>query len=246
MSARARSSRGALVAALVGFAAAHASADSATPAKSADGKPYLGGVWLVEKPQSEAKTVGGKAPPLRPEAAALYAKRKQAKASGKTADDPAEDCLPLGVPRLLSSTQPIQILQKPKQITVLYQTNHQARLFYLDEPLPAPDNSPDVTFNGFSVARWDGKALVVNTISMNALTWLDDVGMPHSEALRTVERYELASPDRLRVTVTVTDPETFTAPWDMQLTFRRQPGLRLKENACAEKLWNAGSGGGAG
>jgi hypothetical protein len=70
--------------------------------------------------------------------------------------------------------------------------------------------------------------------------------MPHSEALRTVERYELASPDRLRVNVTVTDPETFSAPWDMQLTFRKQPGLRLQENACAEKLWNGGSGGGAG
>jgi hypothetical protein len=246
MSAVARSSRGVLIAALVGFAAAHAAADSAVPAKSEDGKPYLGGVWLVEKPQSEAKTVAGKAPPLRPEAAALYAKRKQAKANGKTADDPAEDCLPLGVPRLLSATQPIHILQKPKQITVLYQANHQARLLYIDEPLPAPADAPDVTFNGHSVARWDGNALVVDTIAMNAQTWLDDVGMPHSEALRTVERYELVSPDRLRVNVTVTDPETFSAPWDMQLTFKRQPGLRLQENACAEKLWNAGSSRGGG
>ena len=73
------------------------------------------------------------------------------------------------------------------------------------------------------------------------------LGVGHQrEALRIVERYELVSPDRLRVNVTVTDPETFSAPWDMQLTFKRQPGLRLQENACAEKLWNAGSSRGGG
>src|SRR5262245_44038268 len=109
------------------FAAGQAGAASAVPAKSEDGKPYIGGPWVVEKGQSEAKTVDGKVPPLKPEAAALYAKRK---ASGKK-DDPVEQCLPHGVPRILSAKQPIMILQKPKQITVIYQANHQSRQFYL-------------------------------------------------------------------------------------------------------------------
>ena len=200
--------------------------------------PNFGGVWLVEKPQVEAKTLAGKTPPLKAEAAALYAKRKQAKASGKTADDPVEQCLPQGVPRILSATQPIQILQKPKQITVLYQVNHQARLFYIDEPVPSADNAPDITYNGSSYARWDGNALVVDTIAFNGLTWLDDMGLPHGEGLRVAERYELADPDHLRVKITVTDPDTFTAPWDMQLTYKRQPKLRLQENPCSEKLWH--------
>jgi hypothetical protein len=144
---------------------------------------------------------------------------------------------------LLSVKQPIHILQKPKQISVLYEANHQARLFYLDEPLPAADKMPDPTFNGHSVARWEGNALVAETVAMNAQTWLDDAGLPHSEALRIVERYELASPDRLRVKITVTDPETFTGPWDMQLTYKRRPDLRFKEDACAEKLWHPDGGG---
>ena len=72
---RTRVSFAAAFSALVGFAAAQAGAASALPAKSEDGKPYLGGVWLVEKPQSEAKTTAGKAPPLKAEAAQLYAKR---------------------------------------------------------------------------------------------------------------------------------------------------------------------------
>src|SRR5262245_31399418 len=83
-------------------------------------KPNLAGVWLVEKPQAELKTADGKAPPLKPAAAKLYAERKAAKASGKKSDeehtDPVGICLPHGVPRLLSDKQPIMILQKPKQI----------------------------------------------------------------------------------------------------------------------------------
>jgi hypothetical protein len=226
------------------FAAGQAAATSAVPAKSEDGKPYIGGAWVLEKGQSEAKTVAGQVPPLKPEAAALYAKRKQAKAGG-SADDPVEQCLPHGVPRILSAKQPMMILQKPKQITVLYQANHQSRQFYIGDTVPKPEEAPDITYNGTAYARWSGNTLVVDTISFNDQTWLDDAGMPHSTALRTVERYDLVDPAHLKITVTVTDPETFTAPWEMQVVFKRQPGLRLQENACAEKLWHpppSGSG----
>ena len=218
----------------------------AVPASAAD-KPNLTGIWLVEKPQAELKTTAGKAPPFKPEAAQLYAKRKQAKAGGKKGEDPVALCLPHGVPRLLNAAQPIQILQKPKQLTVLYQANHQSRQFYIDDPMPAADSMPDPNYDGYSTAKWDGNALVVNTYSLNALTWMDDVGMPHGEKLTVVERYELTSPDTLHVKLTLTDPETFTTPWDTQLTYKRQPNLRFKEDVCAEKLWSpppSGSGSG--
>lgn len=197
----------------------------------------LGGVWLVENPQLEVKTTAGKAPPLKPEAAQLYAKRKQA-ALGKNPEDPVAQCLPHGVPRLLNAARPIHILQKPKQVTVLYEANHQARMFYIDEPLPSADAMPDITFNGTSYARWSGNTLVVDTIAMNDQTWLDDSGLPHGLQLKVTERYELLAPDRLRVTATITDPETYTAPWDMQVTYKRRTDLRFKEDPCAEKLWH--------
>lgn len=227
---------------LMAVAITQAYGASAASGKTADGKPDIGGVWLVEKPQKEVKTTAGKAPPLKPEAAALYAKRKQAVASGKDADDPAALCLPHGVPRLLNVARPIHILQKPKQITVLYEANHQHRMFYMDEAVPTADNMPDPTFDGFSVAKWSGTTLVVDTVAMNDQTWLDEVGLPHSEALKIVERYELDGADRLRVNLTVTDPETFTAPWEMQVTYRKQPGRRFTEDACSEKFWHPGKG----
>jgi hypothetical protein len=244
---RTRASVAACFSAVAGFVALQAGAAASTADKTADGKPNLTGVWLVEKPQAELKTIAGKAPPLKPEAAQLYAKRKQAKASGKDADDPVADCLPHGVPRLLNAAQPIHILQKPKQVTVLYQANHQSRLFYIDDPIPSADAMPDPNYDGYSSAKWDGNALVVNTYGLNAQTWMDDVGMPHGEKLTVVERYELTSPDTLRVKLTLTDPETFTAPWDAQLTYKRQPNLRFREDVCAEKLWHPpGSGAGSG
>src|SRR5262245_13044323 len=138
MSMRTRASFAACVSAVVaGLVAGQAVA--------ADSKPNLTGVWLIEKPQAELKTTAGKAPPLKPDAAKLLAERKAAK--GKKSDevhtDPASICLPHGVPRLLNVGQPIQILQKPKQITVMYQANHQSRQFYIDDPLPKPDAAPD-------------------------------------------------------------------------------------------------------
>jgi hypothetical protein len=219
-------------------------------AVAAGDKPNLTGVWLVQQPQAELKTVDGKAPPLKPEAAKLYAERKAAKTSGKKSDethtDPGAICLPHGVPRLLNVAQPIMILQKPKQVTVLYQANHQSRQFYIDDPLPKAGEEPDVTYNGTSFARWDKNTLVVDTLAMNDKTWLDDAGLPHTEALRVTERYTLTDPDHLRVDVTVTDPKTFTAPWSMQVTYKRRPDLRIQENACAEKLWHPPAAGSAG
>jgi hypothetical protein len=220
--------RVALAAAAVGLASVSAQA----------AVPDFSGVWMVEKPQAEVKTLAGKVPPLLPDAAKVYAERRKSKA-----DDPVALCLPHGIPRLLNAAHPIQILQKPKQITVLYEANHQARLFYIDEQVPSADSAPDITFNGASYAHWEGQALVVETIAMNDQTWLDDAGLPHGLALKTVERYEQVKPDRLQVTVTVTDPEHYSAPWDMRLLYRKRPDLRFTQDACSEKFWHPGKDG---
>jgi hypothetical protein len=233
MRKRVHVSYGVALGALAALACSAVAAADSTPSV-----PDLGGVWQVEKPQAELKSTAGKPPPLTAQAAELYAKRKQARAAGPNPDDPVEQCLPHGVPRLLNANQPIQILQKPKQVTVLYEANHQARFFYLDETIPTGDDAPDPTYNGTSVGRWEGRTLVVETVGFNDKTWLDDIGLPHGEALRVVERYELTDPQHLRVKVTVTDPDTFTAPWDTQITYQKRSGLRLQESACAEKLWD--------
>ncbi|MGH8258752.1 MAG: hypothetical protein ACREUG_03580, partial [Steroidobacteraceae bacterium] len=68
----------------------------------------------------------------------------------------------------------------------------------------------------------------------NDETWLDYSGLPHGQRLKVQERYTLASPTRIDGTVTITDPQYYTAPWTARLTLKRQPGMDLKESVCTD------------
>jgi hypothetical protein len=88
-----------------------------------------------------------------------------------------------------------------------------------------------------TVARWEGPTLIVDTNGFNDSTFLDAGGMPHSDQLHVVERYELdRSGNQLTALITLEDPATFSAPWDTQVRFRRLRGVRIPEDVCVERL----------
>ncbi len=100
--------------------------------------------------------------------------------------------------------------------------------------MPKPDDL-DPTFMGASVGRWDGDRLVVETSGFNTRTTLDRSGLPHSDALRLVERFRLIDQGRrLEDRVTITDPKTFSRPWSATVVFDRRPDLEPKEYLCSE------------
>ena len=82
---------------------------------------------------------------------------------------------------------------------------------------------------GHSIGRWDGDTLVVDTVGMNDLTWLDGSGNPHSEDLHVVERFRRVNRDTLEVNVTYEDPKVYTKPWTGKMTFRLDPSGELIE-----------------
>ena len=196
--------------------------------------PDLSGVWLVVNPPHALKTIDGEAPPLTPAAQAIYDQRMKAAAEGDRSFDGMTRCLPPGLPRLLLVKEPFEILQKPKVIYFLFQLNRLPRRVYLGEQLPA---DPDPHWLGYSVAHWDGNALVIDSAGFNDLTVLDDAGMPHSEDLHLTERYEL-SPDgtHLEARFTIEDPKTFTHPWTTRVQFIKRPGYEIPEEVCMDKL----------
>jgi hypothetical protein len=79
---------------------------------------------------------------------------------------------------------------------------------------------------------------VIDSTDFNAVTFLDDSGLPHSEKLRVTERLTLKTPDELENRITITDPETFTRPWETVLIFRKLPGTRV-----ADDDWCVGNAG---
>ena len=148
-------------------------------------------------------------------------------------------CYPSGVPMILNSRDPVQVLQTSRKVTIIYLRDALARHIYLDQPHSA---NPGHTWFGESVGRYEGDTLVVDTIGENDRTFTDHFFTPHSDKIHTVERYQVA-PDRktLRVLFTVEDPETFAMPWSAQAVYRADTSP-YEEIACAENNRDFGLG----
>ncbi|MEI9890536.1 MAG: hypothetical protein WDN45_08000 [Caulobacteraceae bacterium] len=101
-----------------------------------------------------------------------------AKAGDKTWD-PATECLPEGLPRIMTINEPFEIMQRDKAVYFVAQNRVPWKAFF-GEQLPA---DPDPFYMGYSVAKWDGPTLVMDSAGFRDITMLDDRGIPHTEQL---------------------------------------------------------------
>ena len=133
-------------------------------------------------------------------------------AAGET-DDPVDSCDPQGFPRMeFYEFAAVELAQTKNQVIFMNQFQDQWRVIWTDgRELP---KNPDLRWNGYSVGHWeDDYTFVAETIGMDDRTWLDNVGRPHSDAMRVEERYHRVDFDHLELTVTITDPKYYTQPW---------------------------------
>jgi hypothetical protein len=212
----------------------------AAPASVPSGPGSLTGIWnspgykgSARTPPRERvfKTIDGKWPPLLPAAAELLEKRIKLSENGEPFTNTLMQCLPGGVPEMVfGSPYPVQIIEMPGQVTMLYEMYNNFRVIYLNASHPA---DPDPTFMGHSVGHWEGNTLVVDTIGLTDRTTIDEVGMPHSEVLHVIERYRRTDSGTLEIIVTLDDPKTFSKPWDMKVVYKAAPaGGKLMEFIC--------------
>ena len=103
-----------------------------------------------------------------------------------TAFDPTGFCLFPGVPRINNSPFPMRVVQSIDSIVFL----HEYMTTFRAVPLGAREHSknPQPKFMGESIGKWDGDALVIDTVGLNDRTWLDTAGHPHSDVLHVTER----------------------------------------------------------
>jgi hypothetical protein len=233
------------VVAFIGLAVLPAAgqARGAKPARAADAKPNLNGIWqalneaywdieghaaapgLITALGAAAAVapgpgiVEGGPLPYQPAAAA----QKKENFEKRLTLDPEIRCYLPGVPRANYMPYPFQILQTPKYIMMVYTFARAVRTVYMDEHKEAPADS----WMGWSNGRWDGETLVVDTTGFNDQTWFDRAGNFHSDALHVVERYMAAGTDHLQYEATIEDPKVFTRPWKMSMPLYR----RLEKNA---------------
>jgi hypothetical protein len=128
-------------------------------------------------------------------------------------NDPMDQCDPMGFPRMeLFELRTIELAQTANQVIYLNQWYGNWRIIWTDgRELP---KDPDPRWNGYSVGKWvDDYTFVVETVGLNARSWLDHAGRPHSDALRVEERFHRVDHDNMELTVTIDDPKMYTEPW---------------------------------
>jgi hypothetical protein len=196
--------------------------------------PDFGGLWEI--------TFGGgpggpgEPPALTAPYAARLAEYQQATARGDIEDGPAANCVPNGMPSIMTQPYPLEILFTPGKVTILIEAYSQWRQIFTDGREHPSD--PDLTFNGHSIGYWEGDMLVVDTVGFTTDTSLGLQGMRHSDKMRIVERFRLASPDRFEIVTTITDPEALAKPWTSTRGYGRHRDWTLAEYVCQQNNRN--------
>jgi hypothetical protein len=196
----------------------------------------VSGVWWIQRYSARIQPLEGGELPFTPAGRTRYQANMQAlRADPLAVDESRRNCVPDGVPRILGSPYPFQILQTPGQVTILYEINRTIRRILFDTPQAPREQLEYVPFySGYSIGRWEGSTLVIETAGYNNKTFIDNSGVPHSAKMTTVERIQKLDPRTLEIVVTVTDPETFTRPWNARFVYDLHPEVRIEDYVCGD------------
>ena len=227
----------------------------AAPApRTVDGKPDFSGIWMIyngadpgDRADRPPRLSGGLSLPMQPWAADLQ--RRRAAEGGL--NDPDGLCLPQGPLQYHIDPQPLKIVQTPTQILIIYESNYGLRTIYMDGRKLPPLGEPQPFWHGYSVGRWEGDTLVVESnnfrgvdpdavkngepSSFHGVGWLDHRGSPYTESMKLTERFRRVNYGHLDIEFTVDDPKAYTKPFTVRIVQQIVPdGSELIEFICHE------------
>lgn len=196
----------------------------AAPApRTSDGKPDFSGVWTG--PGGAPRPPSGDLSPWVQEAA-----RRHAQDFYK--ERPMFRCLPSGPATFGQSTGGgvyKRILQTPNLVVILNDDLTYRQIFMDGRSL---ESNPFPSWMGYSVGRWEGETLVVDSFGFNDKTWLNGRGLQHTEALRMTEQYTRRDIGHLRIDVTFTDPGAYLKPVPLTVDMTLAADTELLERVC--------------
>ena len=192
--------------------------------------------WATEY-NAKIQIVGRGDLPLTAAGKAAYDKNIAGLKDGTVTDVARRLCVPDGLPRVLATPYPFEIVQGPPgQVTIIYELNHQVRAIRLDKPMPAEKELSSLPFyNGHSVGHFEGDTLVVESAGFNDKTFIDATGAPHTDELRTLERIRKISPAQLEIVITVHDPQYYSRDWQARFVYNQRNDVRMEDYVCGEK-----------
>jgi len=231
-----------------------AAALAISSAAFAQNMPDLSGIWA--RPDSAAGSsiypndasgtpffgFSKDTPPFTPEALEKYRANRRGvgdpRARGRDDQDPLAFCYPPGPTRIFTEPKPFEIRQIPEMTYIISEIDHVVRRI---QTMGEKIEGYPPTWHGYSIGRYDGDTLVVESTDFNEQTWLDSLGTPHSDELRLSERFRRLNRNTLEIEVTFTDPKAFTRPWGGKKTYQLQPAsFEMPDHAICEEFRKEG------
>jgi hypothetical protein len=218
--------------------------------RTADGKPDLSGVWRgvgglgrqgapPPPPQSGPPVAGFRdvaanikeGLPFTPWAQAVLKER----VAGNSKDNPEAHCLPMGIIQFHTQGAPRKFVQNPDLLVILYEASSGIRQIFTDgRALPTVNDDLQPWYYGYSVGKWDGDTLVVETTGFREDGWLDIIGSPMTDAAKVTERFRRVSVGKMEIDITVDDKKAYTRPWTVRVNQDLMLDQELIEFICEE------------
>lgn len=195
-------------------------------------QPDFSGVWFIE--EYHRNLLPNEDPPLQPWAAEVF-KKRQYDSTHHDPDvgiDPTERCIPPGIPREELQPFPWEMVKAPDRIVQIFEYQSLVRQIFTDGRGHPSDLEP--TYMGNAIGKFEGDTLVIDSVGFNDNTWLDPMGLPHSDALHVIERLRRVDHDTLEDTYTIEDPKAYTKTWTASRIFKLRPDWQIKEYVCTE------------
>lgn len=154
--------------------------------------------------------------------------------------NPAAYCVDYGVPTMmeLPGAYPLEFIQKPDQLTIIYEVEGQLRRIFIGErQLPPERRIPSRA--GYSAGHWEGDVLVVKTTDL--LDGRDQGAHPHSDEATIDERFWLSTDDNgtqvLDYEAAINDPIYYTAPVMVARKYELSPDTFMLPFRCPDEFW---------
>ena len=204
------------------------------------------GAWRPVTAAGLSRALGAQFLPLNAKGLAGRENRLALTAAGHPVADPANDCRPHSMPKVMAIVQLVQIYYAPGVILMLWNEGMNTRVIHMDDQ-PAPANEP-LSYMGYSRGHWDGNTLIIDTDHLTDKSLLDDESLSHGVKLKVHEEItkftDKYGGEDLRDLITIFDPDYFTRPFTSEKLLMWDPKEDIIEFSCEENSRNQNVNGG--
>ena len=221
--------------------------------RMANGKPDLSGNWVRFRGEGGGRGRGATPPPVDPNSPPVAtffelggnmpgglpytpwaAELRKQRDAANSKDNPDALCLPMGLTQFHMHSQPRKMMQTPNLLALMYEANYGLRYIYTDGRALPPQGDVQPFWYGYSVGRWDGDTLVVETNNLRDDGWLDVRGSPLTDQAKITERFRRVGYGKLEIDITIEDPKAYTKPFTVRVNQQIAPDDEIIEFICNE------------